>query len=376
MDVNDKQDNNINTNKEIVILIQQCFLAKHVDQSEITELIMNHILETENIYTIREDDTLEMWIYVKGIYKPEAQTYIKEWCRHLLEQKYSPQLVNKVIAKIEVESYIEKEDFFKVNNVNEIAVLNGILDIRTKILTTFTPEKIFFNKINAKFDKDATSEIIDNHFKNILASEKDIPVIEELFGFCLYRDYKIEKAFMLTGEGRNGKGKTVELLKIFLHPENCCNVSLKQIEQDSFCMCNFQNKMANIAADISSSSLEETGNFKQLTGHDMISANRKNRSYIHFVNYAKLIFCANELPKSSDNTNAFWNRWVLLKFPYTFISKKEYNCIEENEKELYKIANPEQIEKLTLPDQLSGLLNKALLGLNRLLDNKDFSYSK
>ena len=40
------------------------------------------------------------------------------------------------------------------------------------------------------------------------------------------------------------------------------------------------------------------------------------------------------------------------------------------------MADPIIIEKIVSDEELSGLLNKALQGLKRLLDKKDFSYSK
>jgi len=35
----------------------------------------------------------------------------------------------------------------------------------------------------------------------------------ELFGFLLYKNYFIEKGVMFIGDGRNGKGKTINLMK-------------------------------------------------------------------------------------------------------------------------------------------------------------------
>jgi putative DNA primase/helicase len=124
--------------------------------------------------------------------------------------------------------------------------------------------------------------------------------------------------------------------------------------------------------------LKETSAFKGLTGHDLISANRKNKSYINFVNYAKMVFCANEIPYTRDSTNAFFNRWIIIEFPYTFISEKEYNYLDE----LYiikngiKKANISLINSLTTEEELSGLLNWALDGLKQLMDKGEFSYSK
>ena len=73
-------------------------------------------------------------------------------------------------------------------------------------------------------------------------------------------------------------------------------------------------------------------------------------------------------------------RWALLEFPFTFVSSKEYNILkeelEENELKWYKIADTEIIDKLTTPNELSGLLNWSLLGLERILKQGDFSGSK
>jgi len=40
--------------------------------------------------------------------------------------------------------------------------------------------------------------------------------MQEIIGHCILRDYKIEKAMMLTGSGRNGKGKSIEMIGKFL----------------------------------------------------------------------------------------------------------------------------------------------------------------
>lgn len=338
-----------------------------------TEIVVSYILNTEYIYSIRQDESQEIWIYRNGIYVPDAISYIKEVCRDIFFIFHNSNLTKQVVDKIESETFIEKDIFFQISNPSRIAVKNGILDVIEKKLYPFDPKEIHFNKINVKYDPKAVCPSIERHFNEVLKKEDDIRIIYEFFGYCLYRDYKIEKAFMLFGDGRNGKSKTVELLKRFLGAENCCNISLEQIEKDAFGLANFQNKMVNIGSDISSTALKNTGNFKQLTGHDMITTNRKNKSYISFINYAKLIFCANDLPQTKDSSSSFWNRWVMMEFPYTFLSQKEINLLPDKEKHMVKLADPEHINKLLDNYELSGLLNLALKGLERLFKNKDFS---
>ena len=50
--------------------------------------------------------------------------------------------------------------------------------------------------------------------------------------------------------------------------------------------------------------------------------------------------------------------------------------ISEKEQENHRILDPDIIDKITSEEELSGLLNLALDGLDRLLKNRDFSYSK
>ena len=45
------------------------------------------------------------------------------------------------------------------------------------------------------------------HFNDILQDADDVKVMLELFGYLLLKEYRIEKAFMFVGFGRNGKSK-------------------------------------------------------------------------------------------------------------------------------------------------------------------------
>lgn len=357
------------SNKVFIYLIDKKY-------GEATELLVEEIKTNNYIYTTRDDEKAEMWIYKEGIYIPQAKTFIKEFCRQVLGKAYTNYLGSMVIAKIETDTYIDTEEFFSNININEICVEDGILNLITKEIREFTPEEIFFNKIPVKFDISKECPNVIKHFENVLKDKEDIKVIQELIGYSLYKNYKIEKAFMFNGYGRNGKSKTLELMKRFVGAENCANIPLKQFETDQYSIGELHNKLLNIGGDISTNTLTDTGHFKGLTGRDMLSAQRKFLNRIHFVNYAKQIFCSNELPITRDTTLAFWERWILLDFPYTFLSQKEINLLPKEERESVKLADEDIVEKLTTKEELSGLLNWALEGLQRLLNKSDFSYSK
>jgi len=69
-------------------------------------------------------------------------------------------------------------------------------------------------------------------------------------------------------------------------------------------------------------------------------------------------------------------RWIIIEYPNQFITKEELERLDPQEKQNKKIADPNIIKKIATPGELSGLLNHALDGLDRLEKNKDFSYNK
>jgi phage/plasmid-associated DNA primase len=94
-----------------------------------------------------------------------------------------------------------------------------------------------------------------------------------------------------------------------------------------------------------------------LVSGDSITAERKFEHPFSFRSYAKLIFSANEIPESDDKTDAFYRRWIIFRF-----DKKFQNGDEDT-----KLIN-----QLTTPEELSGLLNLALIALTQLIDEGGF----
>jgi len=359
---------------ELSFEVKGCILSRQEDTA--TEIIAKEILETNNIYTTRDDIKSEIWFYDEGIYVPNGKMKIKEISRKIYQEAYTPQRVNKVIAKVEADTQIEHDDFFKNESVEDIPVQNGILNIFTREIQPFTPEKIFFNKLPVNYDPTATCPNINQFFKDVLKNKDDAKVMFELIGFCLMKEYKFEKAVMFIGGGRNGKGKTLSLMKYFLGAENCCSIPLSQIHATSTSVCELHGRLANLAGDLSNLDLKDTGMFKQITGRDLITAKRKYLRDLFFTNYAKIIFACNELPKVYDLTDGFWSRWLLFEFPYRFIKEEFYNKLSEEDRKNVKIMDEGIINKITTQEELNGLLNKALDALDGMIKNRGFSSSQ
>lgn len=201
-------------------------------------------------------------------------------------------------------------------------------------------------------------------FLSEVTQSGNIALIEEIIGWLLWPDYHIHKAVMLLGAGRNSKGTLLRLITAFLNALNIANVTLQDLVSDRFAKADLYGKLANIGGDLPSKDLSDTSAFRNLTGGDDVRAQEKYKTAFGFRNKAKMLFSANVLPRSPDDTYAFYSRWILIEFLNTF-------TVENG------TADPDLDAKLQTPAELSGLLNTALAGLKRLRAHGwKFSYTK
>lgn len=341
-----------------------------------TELMVNHLKQKNKFYATRFDERNDIYYYNEGTYHPEGRTHIKEYCRNMLEEAYTEQLANRVCAKIEADNYIDQEKFLKRHYDNEICCKNGILNLETRTIEPFNQEKIFLQKIPITFNPQAQCPAINKFLSEILPSEDDIKTILEIFGYCLIGGYPIQKIILFIGEGANGKGQTLELLRQFLGQKNYASIQLQQLQKNDFKEIELFGKLANIGADISDEPLKETAKLKGLSGGDAHNASVKFKHDVTFINEAKMIFSANKLPKTYDLSFAFFRRWVYLNFPFVFIGQEEQGVLSEEQSKNAKIRTMEIIKKILTKEELSGLLNLALDGIERIRNKGDFTISK
>ena len=302
-------------------------------------------------------DTEELYSYQDGIFVPYAECLVKEEVARRLGGLTTRSRTAETEHYIKVKNYMSRDEFDKdpyILNLN-----NGLFDIRTKELKPHTPDYPSVMRIPLTYNPTAVTRRIPQFWREILGEEA-IPLMEELFGFCLDPTYRIHKAFLFLGSGANGKTTLIELLRAFLGRKNCATVSLQMFITQRFGAAQLWGKLANLYADLPSTVLQNAGLFRMLTGQDTVNAEKKYYNPFDFTNRAKLIFSANRPPRiQNEDSYAFWRRWLLLEFPHEFAGDK---------------ADKNLLEKLSAPEELSGLFNLALVGLNRISTNGDFSY--
>ena len=88
----------------------------------------------------------------------------------------------------------------------------------------------------------------------------------KIIGYLLVAITFLQKAFLLLGEGGNGKSTFLNAAIKFVGADNVSNVSLQQLASNRFAAASLEGKLANICADLPTTRLEDTQLFKGITG--------------------------------------------------------------------------------------------------------------
>jgi putative DNA primase/helicase len=347
-------------------------------------------------------DSEEILVYADGIYKHGGEVIIKKAIEVLFGPIASGYDVNEVIGHVQRATYVDRDELNADKSI--LNLKNGLFNTTTRELKPHTPEFYSTVRLPLCYDLDAEAVRFKEFLEQVVDSA-DIPVIEEAFGYCLYRGYPFHKGFLFVGAGSNGKSTLLSVLERFLGKENTTNVLIHAIESNRFAAYKLFGKLAVINADLPDKTLKSTGTFKSITGEDTIDAEIKFKAGIVFKNFAKVFISANKVPVTYDTTFAFFSRWVIVNFPNQFVQAFPQMLIEDegdakktNPHLLKRIlknppkhrintqkyikdgremgVNQNPLKELSTEEELSGILNIALVGLERLLNNGMFTYTK
>lgn len=301
---------------------------------------------------------IDLYNYDNGVFRKGGTSLVETEARQSLGESAKKTRAFEVIDLIRG---MQKVDYRELNpeGRNLVNVKNGMLDWRTGKLIEHDWKYLSTIQVNAEYKPDAASEDLDKFLKEIFPDDA-LLLVEEFVGYLLIPDTSLQKCFVAVGSGGNGKGTFLKLLANFLGEENVSALSIHEICEDTFAVANLFGKSVNIYHDLEPKLLEKTGKFKAITSGDEIGAQEKYKAYFNFTPFCRLVFSANQFPRTSDRTEAFYDRLIFVPFPNRFRGTDQ--CILNYEEKLAAI-----------PGVFPALLNRALAGLQRLMKKGRFS---
>ncbi|MFI9117892.1 phage/plasmid primase, P4 family [Streptomyces bikiniensis] len=208
-----------------------------------------------------------------------------------------------------------------------VAFENGLLDISSRAMLPATPA--YFNASSLPYAYRVTDEQPTEWFK-FLASvwpddEESVKALQEWFGYVLSGRNDLEKALMLIGPPRAGKGTIAAVLEALVGCQNMAGPTLSSLSQN-FGLQSLIGKSIAVIDDARSPSRDRDIILERLLsviGRGVLTVDRKNREPWIGRIPARVMLMSNELPSFADASGAFAGRFVILVMTNSFLNKED-----------------------------------------------------
>jgi P4 family phage/plasmid primase-like protien len=234
-----------------------------------------------------------------------------------------------------------------------LAVANGLLDLNSRELRDHSPDFWNLSALPYPFEAGAKCPMFLDSLAYIFTDDAaKADLLQETAGYLLCDDNALQRFFIFTGSGANGKSSIAAALEALIGSENVSHLGFSDLAQ-RFALNGLIGKRLNVGSEWAEGNRLAEDVLKRIASGDGCFLDRKNAELLVNVRLpVKLLFLCNELPRFTDKSDGLWRRLVILPFSVT---------IPEAER------RPGMDRVDFWSTEAPGLLNWALDGRDRLL---------
>ncbi|MCE9597039.1 MAG: DUF3854 domain-containing protein [Spirochaetia bacterium] len=205
---------------------------------------------------------------------------------------------------------------------------NGTIDLKTSELKPHDPEDYITQLSPVEYDPNARSLAFGRFLLQIMDGNKYfVKALQRIAGYCLTGSIKEHALFMLWGEGGNGKGTFLGLLRDVLgldYAGEAMGDMLLEKRYDSHPteLANLFGKRCVTASEANRGRHLNEALVKRLTGGDQITARRMREDPWTFEPTHKIMYMVNDKPEIQGTDAGIWRRIFLIPFTVKFEGKK------------------------------------------------------
>lgn len=249
------------------------------------------------------------------------------------------------------------------DTIFNIRFKNGYLDngeFVELITEDFTPYNI-----DIDYNPEAKPvEAVDNYINHLTGGDQAYKkLLLEVLGHTLIVDPEFKrllaKFFIFVGDGGNGKGTLLTIIRTILGTKNVSGMSISELTDERY-LSAFKGKLANLGDDLQDQAIDDKGMkiLKNLSTCDYISTRELYKTAENMYFTGSLIFTSNHILKSWEKGESYKRRVVWLPM-YSKVIKKD----------------PLFITKLTTDEALEYWIKLIIDGYFRLYENGKFTVS-
>jgi putative DNA primase/helicase len=353
---------------KIVAEVDQDESIRDLDDREKAAAVWELCGRSNEVFVRVRRDNQSLWAYDSGVWKPEGKRALRHAARSALpDRAYGSNVFTelKEFAKSDPRVEVEADEFGV--EPGQVAVENGLLDLKDAAdgaddaLRKLKPNDLALTRLPVTYDREAGYDEWQGYVEE-WAEDGRADALQEFVGYCLHvGELPIHRVLLLVGGGSNGKGTFLHVVRELLGEENTSAIELQTLANEKDARADFYGSLANIDDDLSARKIGQgLGMFKKLAAGDRVRARQLYEDGFEFEATAKHLYAANEVPEVDvpEDDDAFWRRWLLVEFPNHYPAGQREHGLKR---------------RLAEPERLSGVLNWAIEGRQRLLEQGYFT---
>ncbi len=226
-----------------------------------------------------------------------------------------------------------------------ISCANGLLHLPSGDLLPHTPAMFNRNGVSFAYDDHGPEPIEFLRFLEQLWPEDPdaIATLQQIFGYLLTGNTSHQKAFIIVGPPRSGKGTIARVLTALLGQTNVVSPTLNSLV-NNFGLMPLLGKSLAIIPDARLSCRTDQQQIMgerilSITGEDAQTVDRKYKDPWTGKLPTRLLILSNELPQFADASGALANRFIILTLKRSFLGREDHGLIGRILLELPGILN-------------------------------------
>ena len=227
-----------------------------------------------------------------------------------------------------------------------VACANGLLHLPTRRLLPHSPSFFTLNALDYDYDPNAPPPFLWNTFlRDLWPEDKEtIAALQQAFGYLLTSDTSQQKAFLIIGPRRSGKGTIGRVLARFVGLHNFVAPTLASLSLERFALAPLIGKPLAVISDARLSSRADqqvtVERLLSITGEDGQTIDRKfNPRPWTGTLPTRFVILANQLPRLDDASGALAGRFLLLLLTKSFYGREDRGLTNKLLQELPSILN-------------------------------------
>lgn len=287
--------------------------------------------------------------YADHHYKTVSNLELKNLTKRAIRPNQTPSMIAAFSDVARMENFTHADELLEPQA--KINLANGVLNVKNRELLAHSPKYFFRYKLPHAYDPEARCP---NWLKFLNATfegnEALVSVLAEIFGYTLLGGEPfLHKAFVLSGDGRNGKSAVLDVLKYLIGPTNFSSIPVENLNKP-FSVIMADGKLANIIGETTADRINSEA-FKTAVGGEQLIAAQKNMPEFAMCFTARMIMACNKLPHLGDATSGAYEKFFILPF----------------NRYLHESERTASFAQLNLFPEAAGIINWALDGLERLI---------